>query len=150
MRFLQIPTFSLAMLAVGGQDGVAEEPHARAVRLVAEMTLDEKLGFIQGIPRHDSGNGTYIGIVPGVPRLGVPDLRMNDGPEGFRGKSGTSTQWPSGLTVAHSWDVELFAEWGQAMGREFYGKGANVQFGPGANVQRTANGGRSFEYSSGV
>ena len=87
--------------------------------------------------------------MPGVPRLGVPDLKMNDGPEGFRGPAGTSTQWPSGLTVAHSWDEELFSEWGHAMGREFYGKGANVQFGPGANVQRTANGGRSFEYSSG-
>lgn len=35
------------------------------------------------------------------------------------------------------------------MGNEFYGKGANVQFGPGVNVARVANGGRSFEYLSG-
>ena len=37
--------------------------------------------------------------------------------------SGTTTQWPSGLTVAHSFDPELFAEWGVAMGEEFAGKG---------------------------
>ena len=35
----------------------------------------------------------------------------------------TSTQWPSGLTVAHTWDEDLFLEWGTAMGKEFYGKG---------------------------
>ena len=49
------------------------------------------------------------------------------GPEGFRGEPGTSTQWPSGLTVAHTWDPQAFLQWGTAMGKEFYGKGANVQ-----------------------
>ena len=114
------------------------------------MTLDEKLGFLQGCThagcRQPSNGGAYVGIVPGLPRLGIPDLRMNDGPEGFRGEQGTSTQWPSGLTVAHSWDPKAFLAWGTAMGREFSGKGANVQFGPGANLARIANGGRSFEY----
>jgi hypothetical protein len=60
--------------------------------------------------------------------------------QGFRvapaNLSGTTTQWPSGLTVAHSFDPTLFAEWGVAMGAEFSGKGANVQFGPGVNVAR--------------
>jgi hypothetical protein len=71
--------------------------------------------------------------------------------EGFRCSGevcppGSTTQFPSGLTVAHSWDPALFGEWGTAMGEEFAGKGANVQFGPGANIARVANGGRSFEY----
>ena len=96
----------------------------------------------------------YIGRVPGIERLKIPDLNMNDGPEGFRCGGevcppGSTTQFPSGLTVAHSWDAALFGEWGTAMGEEFAGKGANVQFGPGANVARLANGGRSFEYLSG-
>lgn len=74
--------------------------------------------------------------------------------EGFRCSGevcppGSTTQFPSGLTVAHSWDPALFGEWGTAMGEEFAGKGANVQFGPGVNVARIANGGRSFEYLSG-
>ena len=125
----------------------------------------------------------YVGRVPGIERLKIPDLNMNDGPyaahysprvtalrracqcmltiltvlraradrEGFRCSGevcppGSTTQFPSGLTVAHSWDPALFGEWGTAMGEEFAGKGANVQFGPGANIARVANGGRSFEY----
>ena len=50
---------------------------------------------------------------------------MNDGPEGYRasGKDvGTTTQWPSGLTLAHSFDPALMLEWGKAMGQEFYNK----------------------------
>lgn len=142
---------STVALAADRADAQADDPaHSRAVRLVAQMTLDEKLGFLQGCThagcRQPSNGGAYVGIVPGLPRLGIPDLRMNDGPEGFRGEPGTSTQWPSGLTVAHSWDPKAFLAWGTAMGREFSGKGANVQFGPGANLARVANGGRSFEY----
>ena len=74
---------------------------------------------------------------------------MNDGPEGFRASKlfpGTSTQWPSGLTMAHAWDVGNAGAWGEAMAKEFYCKGANVLFGPAVNVARIANGGRSFEY----
>jgi beta-glucosidase len=94
-----------------------DDPHlARAVKLVGQMTLREKMGFIQGNQSLDSGpHGSYVGVVPGVPRLGIPDLRMNDGPEGFRGQHGTSTQWPSGLTVAHTWDPSAFLAWGTAM-----------------------------------
>ena len=75
-----------------------ESPHDRAVRLVAQMTLAEKVRLCSG----DGNTSTYVGTVKGIPRLDIPDLRMNDGPEGFRAQKpylGTSTQWPSGLTV---------------------------------------------------
>ena len=132
------------LLSVG-----ADDPYARATKLVAQMTTAEKMQFIQGagtamlsspnvlscLPWHCysssdpyarfaastsvratlghsvSGNSSYVGVIKGLPRLGIPDIRMNDGPQGFRGKKGqegTSTQWPSGLTVAHSWDTALF------------------------------------------
>lgn len=76
---------------------------------------------------------------------------MNDGPQGFRapGHDGTSTQWPSSLTMAATWDRDMIREWGVAMGREFKGKGANVYLGPGVCVQRVPKGGRTFEYLSG-
>ena len=125
----------------------ADDPYARAVALVAQMTLDEKFSFVQQSAPKNKRN--YTGELPGVPRLKIPPLRMNDGPQGFRGKAKTSTQWPSGLTVAHSFDPGLFLEWGEAMGAEFSAKGANCQFGPGLNVARISNGGRSFEYLSG-
>lgn len=49
--------------------------------------------------------------------------------QGFR--SGGTTCWPSGLTVASTWSMDAMSQWGTAMGGEFYGKGANVQLGPG-------------------
>ena len=53
------------------------------------------------------------------------------------------------MTVGATWDVELVYAWGAAMGAEFWGKGANVQLGPGVNVARVPRNGRNFEYISG-
>ena len=57
-----------------------EDPYARAVRLVGLMTQDEKFGLIQqsGTVHHTAG---YTGCLPAVPRLGIPETRMNDGPQ---------------------------------------------------------------------
>ncbi len=76
---------------------------------------------------------------------------MNDGPQGFRdgANPGTSTAWPSAMTVGATWDAALVRAWGVAMGAEFWGKGANVQLGPGVNVARVPRNGRNFEYMSG-
>ena len=57
---------------------LAEDPYARAERLVALMTLDEKLAFVQ--QNRTLAHGGYTGVLPGLPRLGIPELRMNDGP----------------------------------------------------------------------
>ena len=120
------------------------------------MLLSGVWGLGWGPPSHP-----YVGNVPAIPRLGVPWLSLQDGPQGYRdGKyghypgppglpAGTATQWPSGLTVAATWDVQLAGEWGAAMGAEFRAKGANVQLGPGLNVARVPRGGRNFEYLSG-
>lgn len=63
------------------------------------------------------------GNVPAIPRLGIPALTLNDGPQGFRGEAGTSTCWPSGLTMAATWNVTTMNRWGTAMGEEFVAKG---------------------------
>jgi beta-glucosidase len=91
----------------------------------------------------------YTGNVVPNARLGIPPLTMNDGPQGFRDPHGLSTQFPSGLAAAASWDVAAMRQWGAAMGQEFHAKGANVQLGPGLCVARVPNNGRLFEYSSG-
>ena len=79
---------------------------------------------------------------------------MQDGPQGFRttdrtGGSGTSTAWPSALTVASSWDADLAYRWAKSMGKEFKDKGANVQLGPGIGIARVPTAGRNFEYLCG-
>eukprot|EP01043_Picozoa_sp_COSAG02_P009004 COSAG02_NODE_299_length_25349_cov_53.762020_6_plen_224_part_00 len=79
-------------------------------------------------------------------------LRRSRYGKGAYGKGaylGTSTQWPSGLTIGATWDPAMAALWGRAMGAEFKAKGANCQLGPGLNVARVPQGGRNFEYMSG-
>jgi len=114
--------------------------------LVAKMNLTEKVSLLQG--EHVT-EGTYTGVVPGVPRLNIPRLLCNDGPQGFRGPDDTSTQWVSSLHAAASWDIKLVEKWAQAMATEFVDKGANVILGPGLNIHRVPQGGRNFEYLSG-
>lgn len=117
-----------------------------------EMKLEEKVLLMHGT---GWGAGKYVGMTSAVPRLGIPALRLNDGPQGFRCNGlgvcpeGTSTQFPSGITVAATWDVQAAEAWGTAMGKEFYAKGAHVQLGPGMCVARVPQNGRNFEYQSG-
>ncbi|EDQ89527.1 uncharacterized protein MONBRDRAFT_32335 [Monosiga brevicollis MX1] len=122
------------------------DPEQRAQALLDQMTLDEKILMLHG------SSGPYVGNVPANTRLGIPALNLNDGPQGFRPATdlaGTSTAFPSGLTVAATWDKNLTYAWGAAMGTEFWNKGSNVQLGPGVCVARVPVNGRNFEYASG-
>ena len=123
----------------------ADSPELRAALLVKEMTLAEKTHLFHG------SCGGYVGNVCANTRLGIPMIKMNDGPQGFRddGHPGTSTAWPCSLAIAATFDVSASRDWGTAMGDEFYRKGANVQLGPGVCLARVPRNGRNFEYISG-
>jgi len=129
----------------GGSDA-----RARALALANAMSLDEQLTLLGG--KFEQG---YVGATSSfeVAANGakVPELRMNDGPQGFRAQNqpGTTTQWPCALAVAATFDVGLAHAWGAAMGKEFAAKGANVFLGPGMNLARVPLGGRNFEYIAG-
>ena len=59
-----------------------------------------------------TGGLPYVGNVPGNTRLNIPPLTLNDGPQGFRDNAspGTTTAWPSGLTMAASFDKDIMFE----------------------------------------
>jgi len=120
-------------------------PEDRALKLVGEMTLDEKIDMVHG------HSGIYTGNTPVNQRLGIPALTMNDGPQGFRGDSchGTTTQFPSLMTVAATFDRELVKQYSGAIAQEFLDKGSNVLLGPGMNLARVPVNGRNFEYGTG-
>ena len=146
MRLVAILLLSLACATDGTAPWMQthDPPESRADRLLARMSLEDKLQLLRG------GIGPYVGnVVVHNQDLSIPPLRLNDGPQGFRGPRGTSTQWPCGLAMAATWDRELVWEWGAAMGREFAGKGSNVQLGPGLCLARVPTNGRNFEYLSG-
>jgi len=141
-----------SLIAAGGAAQpwmvTADPAKVRAQKLLKALNLTEKLHFLKG----NNTMKPYVGGVSGNGRHGIPDLTLNDGPQGFRdndGHPGTSTAVPSGLSIAASWDPEIARLWGQTMGEEFLGKGSNVQLGPGLCVARVPYNGRNFEYMSG-
>jgi beta-glucosidase len=109
------------------------------------MNLTEKAHLF-----HGSGDG-YVGNVEGIPRLGIPAIRMNDGPQGYRDNAhpGSSTAWPCSLAIGATFDRAAAYAWGAAMGDEFFRKGSNVQLGPAVCLARVPRNGRNFEYLSG-
>jgi len=117
---------------------------ARVNDLLGRMTQDEKLGFL---------TGTGFTTQP-LPRLGVPAMGMVDAGQGVRGGDkgtlGPATQFPSGVTMASSWDPKLVGRIGAAIGREALNKGTGSQvlLGPAVNIQRSPLGGRNGEYFS--
>lgn len=126
-----------------------------AKRVVQEMTEEEKYRFIHGVgfAGFKLMRGYYVGSVLGVPRLGIPCIKMQDGSSGFRTTDkamvGTVTSWPAPLVLSATWDAELVEAWASAMGKEFRIKGANMILAPAVNVHRTPYGGRNAEYLSG-
>jgi beta-glucosidase len=111
----------------------------RVEKLLGQMTLEEKLEYIGGI--------NAMSIRP-IPRLGLPEIRMSDGPLGVR-RDKPSARYPAGIALAATWNVDL-ANWeGVSMGRDCRARGIHVLLAPGANINRIPICGRNFEYLSG-
>jgi beta-glucosidase len=112
----------------------------RIERLVAELTLEEKVSLLGGSDMWHS---------PAVPRLGIPALKVTDGPSGARGASfsegPTAACFPCGTALAATWNPELVGRVGAALGQEARSKGAHVLLAPTVNIHRSPLGGRNFE-----
>ncbi|MGN1368165.1 MAG: beta-glucosidase [Aristaeellaceae bacterium] len=119
--------------------------------LVHQMTLDEKLGMIHGTGLFHTG---------GVPRLGIPELKMSDGPMGVRAEFADSewistghgedlvTYLPCGSAIASTWNPQMARLAGDVLGCEARGRGKDVILAPGINIKRSPLCGRNFEYMS--
>ncbi|MEL7452336.1 MAG: glycoside hydrolase family 3 C-terminal domain-containing protein [Pseudomonadota bacterium] len=108
--------------------------------LLSELTLDEKISLL---------SGRDFWSLPAIERLGIPSLKMSDGPTGLRStNSDPATVFPVGVALAATWDRALVEAVGSAIGREAIAHGVDVLLAPGVNIQRTPLGGRNFEYYS--
>ena len=112
------------------------ECDARAEKILRQMTLDEKIDYIGGYSSF---------YVRGIPRLGVPELKMADGPVGVR-NSGPSTSYPAGICMAASWDPALAEKIGTMLGKDSRARGVHFLLAPGMNIYRAPMCGRNFEY----
>ena len=122
--------------AAAQQYEVTQEHKDRAAEAVKQMTLEEKIAYIAGY------QNWYI--MP-IERLGLPAVRMADGPQGVRNNT-KSTLYPSGIAAAATWDVDLINQMGVSLGKDARARGVHILLGPGANMYRSPLCGRNFEY----
>jgi beta-glucosidase len=104
--------------------------------ILHKMTLDEKIDYIGGV------RSFYIRAIP---RLGLPALRMADGPIGVR-NYGPSTTLAGGIGLAATWDTDLERRAGVVLGEDGRARGVHFLLGPGVNIYRAPMNGRNFEY----
>ncbi|MFJ6484178.1 MULTISPECIES: glycoside hydrolase family 3 protein [unclassified Streptomyces] len=115
---------------------------ARIDALLQRLTLDEKTALLHGAP--DPAPLGQAGYVPGVPRLGIPALRLADGPAGVR-VARPATALPAPVLLASAFDPALAREYGRVIGREGRALGQDVLLSPMVNLIRTPYAGRNFE-----
>src|SRR5712692_7125745 len=108
----------------------------RVESLLSKMTLEEKIDMLGGV------DGFFI---RGLPRLGLPRLKMADGPMGVR-NFGPATAMAAGIGLAATWNTALAERVGTEIGRDARAKGVHFLLGPGVNIYRAPMNGRNFEY----
>ncbi|KAK5104972.1 beta-glucosidase [Lithohypha guttulata] len=108
--------------------------------VLEQLNIDEKISLL---------SGTDFWHTASVPRLGIPAIRVSDGPNGVRGTkffcSVPAACLPCGTSLAATWNTELINKAAQLQGKEAIAKGASVILGPTTNMQRSPLGGRGFE-----
>lgn len=141
----------------------AVDPDLRAERLLGRMTREEKLRVVTGFFGVDQARKTttwrappearqgQAGVVPGVPRLGIPPQWESDAGVGVATQGAAPvkferTSLPSGLATAATWDPELAFRGGAMIGAEARASGMNVLLAGGVDLLREPRNGRNFEY----
>jgi beta-glucosidase len=108
--------------------------------LLGQMTLDEKVAMAAGA---DTWHSTAVA------RLGIPPIKVTDGPNGargsnFRGGVGSAC-FPASICLGATWNTDLIERVGQALGEEVKSKSAHVLLAPTVNIHRSPLNGRNFE-----
>jgi beta-glucosidase len=119
--------------------------------LIRQMSLQEKVSLLHADSKF---------YVPGIKRLGIPELALSDGPHGVRAEinrdnwayagwtNDSSTCFPPGTALAATWNPKLAYERGIVLGEEARFRKKDILLGPGINIIRSPLCGRNFEYMS--
>ncbi len=116
---------------------ITPQAEQRAEQMVSQMTLDEKIDYISGYTSFS---------LRAIPRLGIPEVRLADGPVGIRNHSPKSTLYPAGILTAATWNRALVNRLGHSLGQDANARRVNILLGPGVNIYRAPMCGRSYEY----
>lgn len=130
-KSIQIFLFILLLLQTNIFSQTLEE---RITDIILKMTLEEKV-----LQLHKEGGMNTADNT----RLSIPGFVMSDGPHGVR--NGLATSFPVGIGLAATWDVDLVYKVGEAMGKEFHGKGIHQMLGPCLDLCLDPRNGRTPE-----
>jgi len=107
----------------------------RVESLLKQLTLEQKIDLISGV------DDFYI---RDIKQIGLPRLKMSDGPIGVR-NYGPATTF-GGMGLAATWDPDLMQRMGAVIGQDARARGVHFMLGPGVNIYRAPMCGRNFEY----
>jgi len=152
-KILSIAIFAFTFLNVNSQTPIyldeSKPIEERVTDALSRMTLQEKVKLCHAQSKFSS----Y-----GVSRLGIPELWMSDGPHGVRAEinwnnwnyagwtNDSITVFPALTCLAATWNPDMAAKYGKAIGEEALYREKDVILGPGVNIYRTPLNGRNFEY----
>lgn len=115
-----------------------------ARKIVSQMTLEEKVAQM-----HGTSDRLRHRVVVGLPRLGIPDLLITNGPAGLGpagpGHEGKATALPAPIALAATWDLDAAREYGAVAGSESADCGNMFLESPDINIARVPQNGRTFE-----
>jgi len=109
---------------------------ARVNDLLSKMTLEEKIDYVGGYQEF---------YIRPIERLGIPAIKMSDGPVGVR-NYGPTTNYPAGIEMAATWNTNIVTKVGESFGRDARARGVHILLAPGINIYRAPMNGRNFEY----
>lgn len=130
---------------------ITHQYDTRIDSLISQMTLEEKTGML---------HGTSMFTTAGIERLGIPELKMADGPLGVREEvsrnswapagldTDFATYYPAGAGLSATWNPVLAYTFGKSVGEESRARDKDVLLSPAINIIRTPLGGRTYEYFS--
>jgi beta-glucosidase len=124
------------MAASSAGEKRVDDTEKRVSDILSRMTAEEKTDLIGGV------DGFYIRAIP---RLGLPKLKMSDGPIGAR-NDGPATTMAGGIALAATWNTALAERVGGAIGADARSRGVHFMLGPGVNIYVAPMNGRNFEY----
>lgn len=128
----------LLNLRTMGQPDRVHSPtmHSYLDDMVAKLSLQEKIRLLGGAPGMS---------IRAEPRIGMPALRMSDGPMGVK-SWGPSIAYAAGINLAATWDIALSQQMGVVLGEDARARGVSFLLGPGVDIYRAPMNGRNFEY----
>jgi len=109
--------------------------NVRVDKLLSQMTLEEKMALIRGASEDPATNQGQAGYLTGVPRLGIPPIRMSDGPPGVLTRQPSQAETAT-MGLAATFSVKDAEENGVVIGREAKSLGIDVVLQPFINIDR--------------